>query len=150
MFARTLQRAAIVVLLLMVVAARSSALPAQRQNREPCPVADASKAETDVATLRDWRAVYESFVRYGRCDDGAIAEGYSETVGRLLTKDWQHFGDLLQWTRRSKAFELFVVRHVDATIADETLREIARNAEVQCPSNARRLCRLIARAAKAG
>ena len=56
-----------------------------------CTRVEAIMAETEASSLRDWVAVYASFEKYSHCDDAAIAEGYSDAIGRLLTEDWEHF-----------------------------------------------------------
>ena len=113
-----------------------------------CSREDAMQAEKEASTLKDWDAVYKSFKRYGHCDDASIAEGYSETVGRLLAKDWDRFGRLVQLTRHSKVFERFVIHHLDETVPSEYLRLIVDNAHTRCAPNAQRLCGLIQRATK--
>jgi hypothetical protein len=52
---------------------------AAKTNR-PCTRADAQKAEAEAERLETRSAVYLSFTRYAGCDDGAIAEGYSDLV----------------------------------------------------------------------
>jgi hypothetical protein len=52
--------------------------------QKPCTTQEAMKADEDTDHLDDWRAVYQSFKRFSQCDDGGIAEGCSEAVGKLL------------------------------------------------------------------
>lgn len=113
-----------------------------------CSREDAIQAEKEASTLADWDAVYRAFKRYGHCDDASVGEGYSETVGRLLAKDWQHFGRLVQLAKNSRSFERFVIRHVDETVPSDDLRQIVENARMKCPLNAQRLCGLVKHAAE--
>jgi hypothetical protein len=112
------------------------------QSRE-CTQEEAMQAETEAARLRDWAAVYDSFTRFAHCDQGAIGEGYSDTVVRLLTRQWEEVADLQRLTARNKRFEQFVVHHIDALMTREDLQVIAENARSRCPTQAKRLCRVI-------
>jgi hypothetical protein len=115
-----------------------------------CSQQDAIQAETEASTLPDWDSVYKSFQRFDHCDDGGIAEGYSDTIGRLLAKEWKHFERLHELTRNDKKFRRFVIRHIDETLPTEYLNQIIENANLRCPSDAKSLCGAIVKAAKQG
>ena len=107
---------------------------------EACP--PASDTETDASSLKTWQAVFHSYNRYWRCDDGAIAEEYSDSVASLLAEHWDQFAELLTLTKKNPKFQAFVLRHVDA----RWLTAIhCHKADVRsrCPSDARHLCRPI-------
>ena len=55
---------------------------------ERCSQADAIAADKDLDRLKSWAAVYRTFGLYRQCDDGSIAEGYSDAVAILLTEHW--------------------------------------------------------------
>src|SRR6266851_7181874 len=78
-----------------------------------CTGEQAKKAEAEADQLKGWNAVYRSFVRYGHCDDGAIAEGYSDSVAKLLANHWAEIQDLRKLTLESPEFSNFVLRHID-------------------------------------
>jgi hypothetical protein len=108
-----------------------------------CTQKEAMQAENEAARLPDWGAVYASFTRFAHCNQGAIGEGYSDTIVRLLTRQWGEFADLHRPTAKNKRFERFVLGHIDALMTREDLRLIAENAGSRCPSQAKRLCRVI-------
>lgn len=112
-----------------------------------CSREEAIEAETEAFTLPDWDSVYMAFGRFAHCDDGAISEGYSEAVGRLLAKDWNHFGKLYALVHGNKKFEQFVIRHIDETVPDDYLNQIIENVRQRCPKKSRQLCHLIEAAA---
>ena len=116
-----------------------------KDGAEPCTKQEAMQAEDGTDHLRDWNDLYQAFVRFSQCDDGAIAEGYSDAVGKLLADNWNELPDLVRLSTKDKHFQNFVLRHVDETIPDDMLKKIAANAESQCPPNAVALCKLIAR-----
>ena len=107
---------------------------------------EAIEADKSLDSLSDWRHVYESFKRHGHCDDGAIAEGYSEAVARLLAGHWDDLPLLLRYTRQDPNFERFILHHIDETISLSDAKIIHERAETKCPAHARQLCKLIVKA----
>jgi hypothetical protein len=111
-----------------------------------CTKAEAMEAEKEIDSLKDWDQVYRSYNQFSQCDDGAIAEGYSELITRLLAEDWKSSKRLLELTNRSRAFGRFVLKHVDETAPADRLENIANNARSECPAGSRDLCLSIAKA----
>lgn len=91
--------------------------------------ADAQRAEVEAETLRCWDDLYKSYKRYRRCDDGAIWEGYSESVARILVDHWATLSRFAQLAHKDQEFRRFGLKHVDETINGEDARTIRRNAE---------------------
>jgi len=59
----------------------------------------------------DWAKLHALYVKYGRCDDGVIAEGFSDIVDKLVCRHWDHLDEL--FTLNDDAFFDFVVSHLD-------------------------------------
>lgn len=133
--------------IILIFIAFTSFTPAMALAKD-CSIQDARQAEAEVSTLADWDGVYTSYLHFSHCNDGAISEGYSETVGRLLAKDWEHFGRLYELTRRNKKFERFIIRHIDETVPSDYLQAIIENTKLHCPANKKRFCHAIEAAAK--
>lgn len=95
------------------------------------------------AEPKDWSSLYRLFKQFSGCDDGAIGEGFSEDVAQLFSKQWAHLHTLSRLTATDKAFEHFVLRHIDATLSDEELRAIGNNSRLHCPTGEKRLCQLV-------
>ena len=55
------------------------------------------------------------FSIYEHCDDGAIAEGFSESVSRLLVEDWRNVDYLFASPHSSAKFRAFVVKPVNVS-----------------------------------
>jgi hypothetical protein len=106
-----------------------------------CTKEDAIKAENDTDTLTNWERVYRSFKRYGHCDDGAISEGYSDKICRMLAHDWQHVGTLKSMVQKDKRFAVFVMRHIDDTVKIKDVKKIFANSTESCPSGNEALCK---------
>lgn len=106
----------------------------------PCTAAEGRRALDEADTLRSWDTLYKSYRSYRQCDDGAIAEGYSESVARILVGHWDELPRLAEVTARSAPFRRFVLLHVDSTLDTNDLRTISRNARTKCPSELRTTC----------
>jgi hypothetical protein len=115
--------------------------------QKSCTDAEEAQAEKAVDSLKTWDQVYRSYKQFAQCDDGAVAEGYSDAVGKLLANDWTHFPRLVRLAKTDKDFERFVVRHVDESLTGDTLQKISKNARTGCPADAHALCTQIADAA---
>ena len=114
-------------------------------NQKPCTTAEEKQALDEADHLKDWNAVHRSFIRFSHCDNGAIAEGYSDTVGRLLAYDWGQIGILAKLIAPDDKFESFVLRHIDETLPTDMLKAITSNAKKSCPVGGTALCLKILR-----
>ena len=119
-------------------------------NQKACTTTEEEQALYQADSLKDWDAVYHSFSHFAHCDDGAIAEGYSDSVGRLLARDWKHFATLAKLVATDKKFESFVLRHIDETLPIDELKTIATNAEKSCPGHTTLCKKLLQSARSAG
>ncbi|MFY9742785.1 MAG: hypothetical protein WAK21_12330 [Candidatus Sulfotelmatobacter sp.] len=108
-----------------------------------CDQKRAARAETEADDLKSWGSVQRFYKQFSDCDDGAIAEGVSDSVAKLLARKWNSVGDLVRFGSKDKAFESFVVRHLDETISESDASRIHQNAQSRCPSNAARLCKIL-------
>lgn len=113
-----------------------------------CSRDEAMKIETMASTLHDWNAVYNTYVQYGHCDDGAISEGFSESIARLLAEKWNSFSVLNKLVQRNPKFKVFVVKHIDDTVPNEYLTKILFHTKHECPPNMQILCNAINSAAE--
>ncbi len=101
-----------------------------------------------VHARHSWKAMHFHFRKFGQCDDGPIAEGYSDDVVTLLAHKWNLVGELASLGRTDPTFLQFVLAHIDGTTAPEDLQAVRSNAQDACPPGHARLCRLIAGRAK--
>ena len=96
--------------------------------------------EHQADNLRSWSALFHSYKLHGRCDDGAAAEGYSESVARILVDHWDTLSRLAELAEQDAGFRRFVYGHIDATLATKDLEKISANAKDSCPRGLRPLC----------
>ena len=113
-----------------------------------CTKEEAIQAETNASTLKNWEEVHAAFKKFAHCDDGAIAEGYSESVSQLLASHWDQLGRLEKILKSDHNFEAFVIKHIDQTITKENAAKIVDNARSHCPKKSKALCKKIESAAK--
>jgi hypothetical protein len=116
---------------------------AEAATEKVCTQAEVKEAQKEADQLKDWDSVYRSFKRFAHCDEGGIAEEYSDSVSRLLARDWKHLDALLRLTS-DQGFEQFVIRHIDETMAEDEAALVINNARLHCPPGAKRLCKSIA------
>jgi len=106
---------------------------------QACTQADAIAAETQ-AQATTWPDMYASFRRYVQCDDGSVAEGFSNSVALLLSEHWDKIEELAKMGRAHHSFERFVLRHTDVTMTLDQANLIKRKAHDECPAGAKELC----------
>jgi hypothetical protein len=114
---------------------------------QECSVADAKAAESATDSLHSWPSIFKAYQSYEKCDDGAIAEGFSEAVVHLLATNWASIHQAQLIFSKDSAFQEFVVRHVDSTADGNELTRIQNLAVHQCPRSAKTLCEQLAKAA---
>jgi|SRR5579864_239155 len=130
-----------VLISLFILSAFADDVPTKK-----CTQAEATQAEKGADSLKDWDQVYRAYKRFLHCDDGAIAEGYSDSVTKLLADDWKSFNRLQVLAERNNGFRAFVVKHIDESVPGDRLAKIANNARSECPGEGRNLCVSIAKA----
>jgi hypothetical protein len=119
----------------------------RRREERPCTEVESRRALDEAGVLRSWYALYRSYKSYRQCDDGAIGEGYSESVARILVDHWNTLPQLARLARNDADFRAFVIGHVDATLNMDDVEKIRRNAKAQCPARLRIVCNDLAKQA---
>jgi len=122
----------------------STALMLAKEGAKPCGRKDAILAEQEASSLRSWTEVYKSYRRFRQCDDGAIGEGYSDSIVRLLSEKWSSTDQLDRLASHDRGFRSFVLHHIDELMSPSQAETIRNNAETRCPSRAGKFCKEIA------
>lgn len=115
--------------------------------KHPCTEGEGRAALDETVTLRSWDALYKSYKSYRQCDDGAIGEGLSESVARILVDHWNTLPRLAELADKDAEFRAFVMHHVDATLNMDDVEKIKKSAKARCPSGLRTLCSDLAKQA---
>ncbi len=115
-----------------------------------CSQADGEAAADAVDHLTDWSAVHGAYKRFApQCDDGGVAEGFSDGIVHLLATKWGTLPSLGKLFKEQDAFMHFVLRHVDSTTDYDELRAVVAHSTSKCPSGYAVLCRRLNDAASA-
>jgi hypothetical protein len=113
-------------------------------NYKKCSDSMAITAEYEgekILAIKDWPvALMTSFKTFGVCDDGAIAEGYSDAIVQSLAKRWDRFPKLAGLMEKNPDFHSFVLSHIDATTSSNDLDTLVSNAEKKCPKQFQKTC----------
>lgn len=114
---------------------------------QQCSVTQAQAAERSVDSIDSWPTIYSAYRQYGHCDDGSIAEGFTDRVVHLLATRWDSLEQAQQLAARDPKFQTFIVRHIDTSASTSELDMVARAAKDRCPRSATALCTQILGAA---
>ena len=105
-----------------------------------CPASLERQALDEPETFQSWKQLHSSYLKFRNCDDGAIAEGYSESVVRLLADHWAELHELARVAESDPGFRKFVLKHIDATVNPDDLEKINKQAGAKCPTGLQALC----------
>lgn len=109
-------------------------------DKRTCTIEEARSAEVVATTADSWTHLHQQFERYAHCDDGAIAEGFSEAVSFLLSDRWTEIRQVDAMLASHSSFSEFVIRHIDETVPKERLERIEENAGKRCPEGLGPFC----------
>jgi hypothetical protein len=88
--------------------------------------------EPKAAYLKTWDEVYNAWKLYRQCDDGAISEGFSESITQILVLSWTEKGHLIDLIKNQPEFEEFVIKHIDESVPYKRLSKIGQTAKMRC------------------
>jgi hypothetical protein len=108
--------------------------------KHACTSLEGRHALDEADALRSWDALYKSYLTFGHCDDGAIAEGYSESAARILADHWNTLPRFVHLAGKDAEFEAFVIRHLDGTLNMDDVEKIKQDATMRCPIGLRPTC----------
>lgn len=110
-----------------------------------CPK-DLEKEAIDVVStdIMNWTVLHDAYLRFLPCDDGAIAEGFTDIAVRILAYRWASLGELGTIAKSDPQFLRFVYRHITSSADPEDLKQIQNNLKKYgCLKTNRKICREI-------
>ncbi len=113
-----------------------------------CAINEAIEAETSISTLKDWAAIYDSFKKFRHCDDGSIAEGYSNAIVHTLADQWDEMETLVRFALTDVDFYKFILKHIDASTDKSELEMVLTNSGKHCIKLNGTICDAINKRAK--
>ena len=109
-----------------------------------CTQFEAYTAESLYPYLSSWKEMHMAFRAYGHCDDGSIAEAFTEAISRLWEKQWDLVPEMLQETAADPGFRKFVFRRIGSeAIPAERRKTILDHARSRCPPDAGAVCQKV-------
>ncbi len=93
-----------------------------------------------VSGQKIWSEIRGLFKKYGKCDDGYIAEEISDLAGKLLATRWSTSKSFFISTQGDEKFINFVERHVSMVIPPDDLAQMRHNLETDCPKALKSFC----------
>ncbi len=112
----------------------------QSANAAPCTRAEGLQADRSLDHLHTWKDIYAAYKKLRQCDDGAIAEGYSDAVAKQLAGYWGSLNKALALFDSDPPFEAWVIGHLDETNTLEDSLRIYRLSQTACPAGAETFC----------
>ena len=130
-------------LLLPVLLAFLGVVPTAHADSTICPDTLAIQADNAVSEAKQWDAFYDAYKKYHMCDDGAIAEGFSDSAAKLFANHWDGLSEFLAYAAKDNDFKYFAIKHLDETDDANDLDRITSNADKKCPKGREKLCKVI-------
>lgn len=137
--------------LILIIAALTVLFYAgQECNAQPpaCPDVISVAAAVSEDHLKNWNDLYQLSRRYRGCDTGALAEGYTDFVVRILSLRWDSLDELKKLIAADKTFEDFVLSHIDASADPAHIVMVLTNVKERCPAESAQLCSAIEKAVR--
>ncbi len=113
----------LISLLLLGLASHANAL-----DKGTCTQEQAIAAEDQASQASTWGQLFQGFSNFANCDDGAIAEGFDESVDRLLATKNPNYDEFAALVSLDYRFKAFVLRHVAGTGTGDAILAAGRNA----------------------
>lgn len=117
-------------LVLLVATLTSFASPAGAASLNECSPEMSQQAEVLLpAASLDWSSLHSHQKTFHSCDDGVLAEGYSEAVTHLFAKKWNQLSKFSTLAKKNANFKRWAFRHIDASASSIDLAEILANTD---------------------
>jgi hypothetical protein len=107
---------------------------------DDCSQHDGFIAEAAIDHLNTWKRLAQARQQFANCDDGGVAEGFSDAVARLLARHWAQIPTLVSLIHTQPDFESFVLGHLNESDDFDDLKKIRTLASHRCPPTATNLC----------
>lgn len=79
---------------------------------------------------KNWSTLLAHQKKFISCDDGELAEDYSEAIVKLFSKQWSQFADFVSISKKSPDFKIWAIDHIDSTTSTDDLRLVEHNAAI--------------------
>jgi hypothetical protein len=136
------------VLTVLTIVMGLGAVPSAAQANNSCSIDMYKRADASLVNAAGgWGPLSRHQKTFVSCDDGALAEGYSDAVVTLLAHRWDQFDVFVALSERNPTFRRWAIRHIDASASTDDLKTVVRNAARCAGAKTKDLCREVGRAA---
>jgi len=103
-----------------------------------CTPAEASSAEKAIDRVVNWDQLYKVYREFRHCDQGPVAEVFTEALLRCLV-EWKKVEGLANNMAQDKEYNAWVVRHVRSA-SPEDQKSVYARAKMSCPKGLDEWC----------
>ena len=105
-----------------------------------CTKKQEREIEAKAAYFKTWDEVYSAWEAFRQCDDGAIAEGFSESITMILSTQWTEKGKLINLIEKHPNFEKFIIKHINKSVPYDRLSKLGHMAKMRCVDSTHDFC----------
>ena len=110
---------------------------------ETCAAEMSSRAVQTLPQAReDWKSLLRHREKFASCDDGELAEAYTEAVVGLFAYKWDQLDKFAGQVHGHANLQKWALRHIDSSASKEDLKKISSNAS-SCRNGLKHLCKII-------
>jgi len=107
---------------------------------QDCTKEQAREIEANAAYFKTWDEVFDAWKDFKQCDDGAIAEGFTESITFILSTQWTEKGFLISLIDKHPNFEKFILEHINEAVPRERLNKLGHMAKMRCVDSTHDFC----------
>jgi hypothetical protein len=111
-----------------------------------CTPAEAANAEKAIDRVVNWDQLYKVYKEFRHCDQGPVAEVYTEALLRCLV-EWKKVDGLANPMTQDKEYNAFVMRHLRSA-GPEDQKSVYSRAKMSCPKGLDDWCTSLTDASK--
>ncbi len=115
-------------------------MPPLNASGKDCTKKEEQIIESKAAYLKTWDEVFDSWEKFKHCDDGSIAEGFTESITKNLVKNWTEDGHLIRLIKNKPKFEKFILEHINEAVPYDRLSILGHMAEMRCQNSTLEFC----------
>jgi hypothetical protein len=114
---------------------------------KPCTKADAVNGEKAIERSNNWNQLYKSWQDYRHCDTGSVADGYTDSLMRLIV-EWKGVDTLAALMQKDPEFKEWVHARLKSPAAKDDQPTVYSRAMASCPKAMDAFCAELAESVK--
>ncbi|HEX7466044.1 MAG TPA: hypothetical protein VF309_05340 [Usitatibacter sp.] len=114
---------------------------------KPCTKADAVNGEKAIERANNWSQLYKTWQDYRHCDTGAVADGYTDSLMRLMV-EWKSVDALAAAMEKDPAFKEWIYARLKSPAAKDDQPAVYSRAMASCPKAMDAFCAELAESVK--